>query len=325
MTSIDSPPTIPLDPELAAMAPVLLERFAEVQNADLAETRVLMERFRAERSADLDTSGVEIEELTVPGPAGDPDIALTVVRPRERAADAPGIYSIHGGGMVIGSRLDSVPELVQYATEHGVVGVSVEYRLAPEHPDPAPVEDSYAGLVWTAANAARLGIDPERLIVMGGSAGGGLAAGVTLLARDRGGPGLAGSVLICPMIDDRDATLSTRQHEEAIIWNRAANRAGWDALLGGRRGGSGVSIYAAPARATDLSGLPPTFLDTGSAEVFRDEVVEYASKIWAAGGRAELHVWAGGFHGFDGLAAPAAISTAAREAREAWIRRTLGL
>lgn len=326
MTTTQSEFVVPLDPELAAAAPVIAAQFTAAADAGVEFFREQMAARRAEDLAAIDMSGVEIEELVVPGPAGEPDIELVVVRPRQRStAAAPCLYSIHGGGMMVGSRHDGLAQLVPFATDHGVIGVSVEYRLAPEHPDPAPVEDSYAGLAWTAAHAADLGIDPHRIVVTGGSAGGGIAAGVTLLARDRGGPALAGSVLICPMLDDRDTTLSTRQHEEAVLWNRASNLGGWTALLGERRGGPDVSIYAAPARADDLSGLPPTFLDVGSAEVFRDETVDYASRIWAAGGSAELHVWGGGFHGFDALAPTAAVSQAAVDARNAWIHRTLGL
>ena len=249
---------------------------------------------------------------------------MAIFRPQQRPAElAPCIYFIHGGGMVLGDRFGGPP--VDLVAGFGVTVVSVEYRLAPEHPDPAPVEDCYAGLVWVAQNAADLGIDPNRIVVSGQSAGGGLAAGVTLLARDRGGPPLAGSALVCPMLDDRDRTVSTRQHEKAVVWDRQSNRTGWAALLGDRVGGPDVSPYAAPARATDLSGLPPTFLDVGSAEVFRDEIVDYASRIWAAGGSAELHVWAGAFHGSDGMLPTAAVSVAAQQARAAWIARTLGV
>jgi acetyl esterase/lipase len=205
------------------------------------------------------------------------------------------------------------------------VAISVEYRLAPENPDPAPIRDCYAGLVWAAAHAGELGFDPERLIIAGGSSGGGLAAGTALMARDRGGPALAAQILVCPMLDDRNQTISSHQIDGIGLWDRRCNDTGWDALLGDRRGTDQVSIYAAPARATDLFGLPPTYIDCGSAEVFRDEDVAYASAIWAAGGVAELHVWAGGFHSFDGMAPRAAISVAARETRTRFVARILGI
>ncbi|WP_343871236.1 alpha/beta hydrolase fold domain-containing protein, partial [Agromyces bracchium] len=145
-----------------------------------------------------------------------------------------------------------------------------------------------------------------------------------LLARDRGGPALAGQMLICPMLDDRDQTISTRQIDGVGVWDRTSNLTGWNALLGERRGGDDVSPYAAPARATDHTGLPPAFIDCGSAEVFRDEDVAYATSLWAAGVQAELHVWPGGFHGFDMMAPHAAISKAAPEARTNWVARIFG-
>jgi acetyl esterase/lipase len=268
---------------------------------------------------------IEHVDYTVPGPDGEPDITLAVFRRADHTTPGAAIYVTHGGGMIGGDRFGLSDDELDWIERFDLVLVSVEYRLAPEHPDPAPVEDCYAGLVWTAANAGELGFDPARLLISGGSAGGGLAAGTALLARDRGGPALAGQMLICPMLDDRDATTSTHQFDGRGLWHRDDNIVGWTALLGDRKGGSDVSIYAAPARATDLSGLPPAFIDVGSAEVFRDEDVAYASGIWAAGGIAELHVWPGGFHGFDYFAPTAAVSQASRGARESWVRRTLGL
>jgi acetyl esterase/lipase len=142
------------------------------------------------------------------------------------------------------------------------------------------------------------------------------------MARDNGGPALIGQLLSAPVLDDRDATVSTRQFDGPGPWHRGDNRFGWTALLGAARGTADVSPYAAPARATDLSGLPPVYLDAGSAEVFRDEIVDYASRIWAAGGQAELHIWAGGFHGFQ-LAGETRVARAALAARDSWLARLL--
>jgi acetyl esterase/lipase len=213
---------------------------------------------------------------------------------------------------------------LEYARELDAVVVSVEYRLAPEHPHPAPIEDVYAGLLWTAEHAKEIGGDPERIVIMGASAGGGLSAALALLTRDRGGPRPIGQLLLCPMLDDRNDTPSAHQMTGVGVWDRTSNETGWTALLGDRRGGPDVSPYAAPARAEDLTGLPPAFLDVGSAETFRDEVVAYASRLWQSGGIAELHVWPGGFHGFDGFAPQAAVSQAARAAHVSWLRRLLG-
>jgi acetyl esterase/lipase len=228
--------------------------------------------------------------------------------------------------MISGTRGMDTGRLVDLVLAIGVVAVNVEYRLAPEHPDPAPVEDCYAGLQFLAGAAAELGVDPARIVVMGGSAGGGLAAGVALLARDRGGPALAGQLLLCPMIDDRNTTVSSHQYAGIGTWTRELNLVGWSALLGDAAGGDGpVSPYAAPTRATDLSGLPPAFIEAGSAELFRDENVEYASRIWAVGGDAELHIWSGGIHGFDVYAPESELAGAAIETRLSWFRRALSL
>ncbi|OXM62595.1 alpha/beta hydrolase [Amycolatopsis vastitatis] len=242
------------------------------------------------------------------------DVPLLVVTPRGRAS-AGVLYHVHGGGLIVGShRGADVPVLLDWAGDLDLTVVSPGYRLAPDHPYPAAVEDCYAGLLWTVEHLGRCPV------IGGVSAGGGLAAATTLLARDRGGPDLAGQLLICPMLDDRSDSASAADLDGRGLWDRTANNVGWTAYLGDRRD---VPAYAAPARAEDLSGLPPAFLDVGTAETFRDEVVVYASRIWQAGGAAELHVWPGGFHGFDALVPGAAISRAARAARLAWLRRLL--
>ncbi|MEU8708328.1 alpha/beta hydrolase [Streptomyces sp. NPDC048565] len=265
-----------------------------------------------------------IEERSVPGPAGTPPITLLICRPASVAGPVPVIYHMHGGGMVAGSHRSTelVGELDR-AQELGAAVVSVEYRLAPEHPDPAPVEDCYAGLCWLAEHAGDLGLDPDRVFLSGNSAGGALAAGLALLARDRSGPRPVGQVLQFPMLDDRCGTFSAGQMARVGLWDGESNRAGWTALLGERRGAPGVSCYAAPNRAEDLSGLPPAFIEVGSVEALRDEGIAYASRIWQTGGEAELHVWSGAFHSFDEWVPDAVVSRAAHRARVAWMRRVL--
>jgi acetyl esterase/lipase len=263
-----------------------------------------------------------VEEFAVPGPVGAPDVALLICRPAAAAA-VPALYYAHGGGMIVGTDRDSMVEILDLAEQVGAAVVSVEYRLAPETPHPGPVEDCYAGLLWTVENAGKLGIDDDRIVLVGGSAGGGLAAALALLARDRGGPALAGQLLMCPMLDDRNDTPSAHQMAQLRTWNRSDNEVGWTALLGDARGGPDVSPYASPARATDLSGLPPAFIDVGSADTFRSEDVDYAERIWQAGGVAELHVWPGGFHAFDGMVPGARISRAAVAARKDWLGRLM--
>lgn len=313
----------PFDPELDAVLAVLSEQMPLVVTLEIAKAM-------RENGTPVDVTeemlaelAVTRREVTIPGYRDD-EIAVSVLARADHTGTGPGIYHTHGGGMVTGDRMVGVLSLLPWIVEHDAVAVTVEYRLAPEFPDPYPVEDCYAGLVWTAEHTADLGIDPDRLIIAGASAGGGLAAGTALLARDRSGPRLAGQALLCPMLDDRDQTASTRQYDDAGTWVRESNVMGWTALLGERRGTEDVSIYAAPARATDLSGLPTAFIDCGSAEVFRDESVSYASALWSCGVQAELHIWPGGFHGFDMLAPHAAVSQAAAAARNAWIARTIG-
>ncbi|HEX3781990.1 MAG TPA: alpha/beta hydrolase [Pseudonocardiaceae bacterium] len=330
MTELIGPPP-PFDPELAAAIAAIMEQLPD-QHAELTretDIQTVVDGMR-ERAAHLmvnienDLTGggaYTVSEHEAPGPDGAPDVSLVVCLPNNASAPFGALYYIHGGGMINGDRYLGTGKLVTLADELGVAVVSVEYRLAPEHPHPAPVEDCYAGLVWTVKHAEELGIDPDRIAIMGGSAGGGLAAGTALLARDRGGPALIGQLLACPMLDDRNDTCSARQLAGIGLWDRSANQLGWTALLGAAQGGPEVSPYAAPARATDLAGLPPAFIDVGSAETFRDEAVDYASRIWQAGGVAELHVWPGGFHGFAGMAPQAAVSQAAAAAQRTWLRR----
>jgi len=324
MSTEQGNPAPPFDAELA---PVLAEITSVIPSTISLDDLIAMRAMPQMPSINdlLAARDFVREDRTVPGLTGDPDIMVSILKKRTHVPGGPGIYYIHGGGMVLGDRMAGVDMALGWAEFFDAMVVSVEYRLAPEHPDPAPIHDCYAGLVWTAAHAGELGLDSRRLIIAGASSGGGLTAGTTLMARDKGGPALAAQMLLCPMLDDRNETISSYQIDGIGLWDRRSNDAGWDALLGDRRKTDQVSIYAAPARATDLSGLPPAYIDCGSAEVFRDEDVAYASAIWAAGGVAELHVWAGGFHSFDGMAPRAAVSVAARETRSRFVARILGV
>lgn len=251
----------------------------------------------------------------------------------DRTAAAPCVYWMHGGGMVMGDRFSQIDIPLEWLDEFGAVVVSVDYRLAPEATGTALVDDCYQGLLWIAEHSEELGIDPARIVVAGASAGGGLAAGVTLMARDLGTPAIAAQILICPMLDHRNTSASSRQYSGGPgVWTREMNEFAWRAVLGDVSGvsdlrdlsdltGDEVSAYVSPALAEDLSGLPTTYIDTGSAEVFRDEDTDYATRIWAVGGQAELHVWAGGFHGFDALYPQANISATARRTRTDWLAR----
>ncbi|MFJ3384786.1 MULTISPECIES: alpha/beta hydrolase fold domain-containing protein [unclassified Curtobacterium] len=313
----------PFDPELAtfltaleARGPFTLtaEMLPHMRQLDVPED-VLDERLRSR--------GYQRRSVTVPGHLGDP-IDLAIIERIERTGTTTAVYTIHGGGMMFGHHLGNLDGYDDWLLDHDVVLVSVDYRLAPEYPDPYPVEDCYAGLVWVAEHADELDIDPARIVIAGQSAGGGLAAGTALLARDRRGPELMAQILVSPMLDDRDDTVSTRQIDGVGVSDRQMTRFGWDAYLGSRRGTGDVSEYAAPARAADLSGLPRTYIDCGSAEVFRDEDVTFASRLWAAGVDAELHVWPGAFHGFTSMMPDAVLSRTATAALADWTRRLLG-
>ncbi|MFJ4716871.1 alpha/beta hydrolase [Streptomyces sp. NPDC088785] len=309
-----------LDPELRhllADMPLMSDLTPEV----LARLRELpsnpIDALLADRSVDR-------RETSVPAEDGTP-IPLTVLSPagRDRAGAAPCVYWIHGGGMVMGDRFAQLEIPLEWLDEFGAVVVSVDYRLAPEATGTTLVDDCYRGLRWTAEHAADLGIDPDRIVVAGASAGGGLAAGLTLLARDLGAPRVAAQLLICPMLDHRNDSTSSHQFSGGPgMWTAEMNAFAWRSVLGGLADDE-VPAYVSPARADDLSGLPTTYVDTGSAEVFRDEITDYASRLWAAGGQAELHVWAGGFHGFDTLYPEARISAAARRTRTDWLGRLL--
>ncbi len=321
MTRTSSPATRrpPFDPDLVTALQNLTATEPRVSPETLALKR---QRYAdTENTLDLTAGGAAtVEELDVPGPDGAPDVHLTVVRPTAASHPLPAIYYVHGGGMVIGDRYAGLDSLVPHAAAGSAVVVSVEYRLAPEHPHPAQIDDCYAGLVWLAQNAQELGIDPDRIMVMGVSAGAGLAAGLALLARDRGFPSLTHQVLLRPMLDDRMQTHSSQMLDGEGVWDRNENAFGWAALLAGQ---SDVSPYAAPSRAVDLTGLPRTYLDTGSVDTFRDETLEYAGRLSAHGVSVDLHVWGGGFHGFENQVPDAALSRICRAVQDEYIRRAL--
>ena len=251
------------------------------------------------------------------------ELAITIIGPRNQRVEAPLLFHIHSGGMIAGDRFVGLSLMADFVEEFGVVCSSVEYRLAPEFPDPYPVEDCFAGLQYLLKNAEQLMINKNRIVMVGMSAGGGLAAGVALLARDHGLPKLAGQMLMCPMLDESNASESSLQFNNIGLWDRASNDTGWNALLGNRRHTDKVSIYASPSRADDLSGLPPTFLDTGSLEVFRSEILSYAEALLLAGVDTELHIWPGAFHGFDLAFPEARLSRLAVSARREWLRAVL--
>jgi acetyl esterase len=281
------------DPELAAAIPMMPK--ADV--TDLTAAKAEAEKFLRPILEQMDTTGVEIGELHVPGPAGAPDVRLITYRPQGVTGPLPVVYDIHGGGFVLGTPEMNLPSNLAFARQLGALVVSVDYRLAPDHPFPAPVEDCYAGLTWVVAHAAELGADPDRVAVHGQSAGGGLAAALTLLARDRGGPAIRFQYLGIPAVDDRLDTPSMLAYIDTPVWNRPNAVLSWAAYLGaGLPGTDDVSAYAAPARAKDLCDLPPAYVSVMQFDPLRDEGIQYAQSLLAAGVRCELHLFPGTFH-----------------------------
>lgn len=310
------------DPTVAAQA-ALFPRF---DFADADGTRAAVEEFFAAATA----AGFErptddrIEEIerTIPGPAGALDIPIRIYMPKDRVAVGPGFVNFHGGGFVLGDLESEHARCLTMAVEGGAVAVGVDYRLAPEDPFPAGVEDCYAALQWVAANAEQLKIDPAKIAIGGGSAGGNLTAAVALLARDRGGPALALQMLIYPVIDDRCETPSMQAGADTYIWTYQNSLDMWNHYIGAER--SNVSPYAAPARAKDLSGLPPAYMMTCEHDPLRDEAIIYAMRLMAAGIPVELHNYPGTVHGFDFLT-PSDISTRAVNEGIAAFKRALGV
>jgi acetyl esterase/lipase len=259
-------------------------------------------------TADVVLPGVETSTATVHVPGG-PDVTVHVSRPIGTTAPAPAVLWMHGGGYVLGSAAQDRLKVEPLVAELGHVFVSVDYRLAPETPHPGPLEDCYAALRWLHAHADELGVDPRRIAVAGESAGGGLAAAVALLARDRGEVPVAFQALVYPMLDDRTAVGHDRHpFTGEFVWTDDANHFGWCCYLGSEPGGDDVSPYAAPGRAVDLTALPPAFIGVGALDLFLEEDLEYARRLLRAGVATELHVYPGAYHGF--WMAPRAATTA---------------
>jgi acetyl esterase/lipase len=312
-----------LDPELR----VVLEKLPTDRPMDLNQlprARAGMKKMVTALLASLPpVEGVTGQDRHVPSAKGDPEVRVRVYRPDVQANKLPALLWIHGGGYVMGDIEQDDRLMKQLVKRIDCVAVSVDYRLAPEHPFPAPVEDCYAALKWLFAHADELGVAPDRIAIGGASGGGGLAAGLGLLARDRGEVKVAFQLLIYPMIDDRNVTPASYAITDPRMWNRESNRLGWKAYLGRDGGGADVSPYAAASRATDLKNLPPTYIPVGALDLFVDENIEYAQRLIQAGVPTELHVYPGAFHGFDLFAPSAAVSKQFKADRDSALKRAL--
>ena len=260
-------------------------------------------------------------DITVPGPGGQTDITLRLHIPVGRTPPLPCVYSMHGGGYVLGHRAMDDLRFDEWCPELDFIGVSVEYRLAPEAPFPGALDDCYTGLCWIHEHAPEIGIDPARIGVAGSSAGAGLAAAVAMLARDRGDVPVRWQMLGYPMLDDRMASASS--HWDVPVWSPQDNEFGWRCYLGDLYGSVDVPPLAAPARATDLAGLPPTLVYVGTADLFCDEDVGFATRLYRAGVSTELHVYPGGPHGFDRSAAATAVGRRCLRDTKEWLELAL--
>jgi acetyl esterase len=313
--------TYAFDPELAEFVALVAEM---PELLDPVEMREFATTYVAAMNASVDVSSLDLDDRRVPGFDGGPDVAVRVYRRTDSRGAVPGILYIHGGGFATGSIETEHSLSAALARELGVVVVAVEYRLAPEDPFPAGIEDCYSALVWMHGHADELGIDLERLAINGGSAGGGLAAGLALLARDRGGPRLCFQFLGIPELDDRLETPSMLRFVDTPVWSRPAAERSWRWYLGDAYGTDDVSPYASPARATDLAGLPPAYISTMEFDPLRDEGIRYALQLLAAGVSVELHSFPGTFHGAAVVAGAAVIQREAAERMTVW-RRALAL
>jgi acetyl esterase/lipase len=304
-----------LDPEFSALLDAL--PFATPDAESLPGIRAMLSSVASGFPV---PEGVTTSDHRVPAPDGH-EVTLRVYRPDGFDGALPCVYAMHGGGFVFGSYDMLDPVFAGWCPRLGVVGVSVEYRLAPEHPFPVPLEDCMAGLTWVHDHHDELGIDMMRIGVQGTSAGGGIAAALALLNRERQAVPLAFQALECPMLDDRFLTSSSNL-SRLQVWSREANEFGWRSYLG-ERFGRDVPPEAAPARANDLSGLPPAIVCVGGADGFRDEDVAYALRLCEAGVSTELHVYPGSPHGGVQLMPSARSSQQWQHDVENWLARQL--
>lgn len=280
----------PFDPELAAALP----QVPHFNIGDVEESRRLDREFCA-LAPEVDSTGLVISEWNVPVSGG--EMLVRVYSPDPSEGNLPAIYDLHAGGFCVGSIESNHSRNVELAQQVRAVVISANYRLAPEHPYPTPLEDCYVGAVWVAEHAAELGVDPERIAIHGHSAGASLAAGVCLLARDRGTPRISFQYLGYPALDDRLQTPSMVRFVDTPMWDRPNAELSWAHYLGDAAGTKDVSIYAAPGRAEDLSGLPPACVTAMQFDPLRDEDVDYARRLVSADVPTELHLYPGTFHG----------------------------
>lgn len=313
-----------IDPDLAAaLAAMPIDPAGHLGDENMIRLLRSTPEILAMLGAELVTDDrVAVQNTEIPGPDGAAAVPVRIYTPKTSGSASPALVYFHGGAFVIGDLYTEEARCLRLAADGACVVVSVDYRLAPENPFPAGVEDCYAALVWTAAQAGDLGIDVDRIAVGGSSAGGALAAAVAQMARDRGAVPLALQLLIYPVIDDRMETASMKAFTATPVWTSGSNAQMWDHYLGVRR--DYVSNYAAPGRATDLSDLPPAYIMTAEFDPLRDEGIVYAQRLMQARVPVELHCFPGACHGFDLVAPAVALSRRAVDEQVGAVVRGLG-
>ncbi len=286
-----------VDPEILMMIDAMPLR--EFDRESLPQIRAETE----DRFKFLGEPPLAAEVKVIDGPGG--ALKIYWFDPAPGTTGRPALLHIHGGGMIIGSASGMQIGPSAMALALGFPVASVEYRLAPETPFPGPQEDCLAALTWLSAQASELGIDPERIGIIGESAGAGLGAAVALMARDLGGPQLAAQFLIYPMLDHRTGSEDCRhrnRHTGEFIWTRSSNRFGWEALRGDYAAVDARKGWFSPSLADDLTALPTSWIGTGSLDLFFDEDLDYARRLVDAGVPVELHSYPGAIHGFNMMA-----------------------
>ncbi|NCG39748.1 MAG: alpha/beta hydrolase fold domain-containing protein [Actinobacteria bacterium] len=267
------------------------------------------------------SSKVTRTDIYVPGPPGEADVRLRVHKNVDSRESQPCLFWMHGGGYVLGTPEQDDLRFDRWCQRFGLTGVAVQYRLAPENPYPAGLNDAYAGLKWLKNNGEEIGVDSTRIGIGGPSAGAGLAAALGLLVRDRAEMTVDYQLLIYPMLDDKRASVTANW--DVPIWNPESNEFGWRSYLGNLFDTDDVPTYAAPSRENDLSGLPPTYVMVGTLDGFADEDIAYAQRLNQCGVDTELHVYSGAPHGFDGFAGNAPVARRARQDINAWLEKRL--
>jgi len=298
-----------LDPELQGPIKMMLSQMPPMSFDDLPAARTASKQMMAEMKIQMpDIPGIITEDQAIPGPEDSPDVTVRSYRPENQSGLLPALLWIHGGGYMFGDVDQEDFTSKKLALASNCVVVSVEYRLAPEHPYPAPLEDCYAALKWLAVHTRDLKVDTSRIAVGGASAGGGLAAGLAILTRDRAEVNICFQLLVYPMINDCNIAPASETLPDTLFWTRESNLVGWRSYLGCEPGKDGVSCYAAAYRAADLEGLPPAYITVGDLDLFAREDIDYSRRLIEAGVPTELHVYLGGCHGFDVMVPDADIS-----------------